>query len=77
MSTLLLLLAAPALLAQSLSWTDVKQANLEGQAWRDTKAPFDRFPPSPKPSSAPPSESRKIPPDQVRFATDSAAIHAT
>jgi lysophospholipase L1-like esterase len=52
---------------------------LEGQAWKDTKAPFDRFPSKSEQvvRAAVWSLSRNSTGLRVRFATDSAAIHAT
>jgi hypothetical protein len=75
----MLLLAAPLLCAQSISWTEVRQANLEGQAWKETKAPFDRFPAKAEGvvRSAVWNLSRNSTGLRIRFATASAAIHAT
>ena len=44
MRLILALFAACALSGQSLTWIDIRQEHVEGQAWRDTKSPFDRMP---------------------------------
>jgi len=79
MTLWLLLLSTPALLAQSISWTEVRQANLEGQGWRETKAAFDRFPAKSEAvvRAAVWNLSRNSTGLRVRFATDSTAVHAT
>src|SRR5262245_49978215 len=40
----LLAVPAPAAEAPALKWTDIRELGVEGQGWRETKAPFDRLP---------------------------------
>ncbi|MBS1826003.1 MAG: SGNH/GDSL hydrolase family protein [Acidobacteria bacterium] len=75
---LILLSAAAALSAQTITWTDIKQADIEGQGWRDTKAPFDRMPAKAEKTIRPAvwSLSRNSAGLRLRFTTASPAIHA-
>ena len=75
---LLTLFYASALAAQTLTWTDIGQTNLEGQAWKETKAPFDRMPAKAEGVIRPAvwSLSHHSAGLRVRFTTDAAAIHA-
>jgi hypothetical protein len=38
------LIAAPAVRAAAVQWTDIREFGVEGQGWRDTDAPYDRLP---------------------------------
>src|ERR1051325_4606571 len=79
MRILTLLFVMPALYAQpGITWTEVKQANLEGQGWPDTKHPFDRFPAKAEGvvRGAVWNLSRNSAGMRVRFATDAPAVHA-
>ncbi|HTM52215.1 MAG TPA: SGNH/GDSL hydrolase family protein [Bryobacteraceae bacterium] len=78
-----LLFAAPAFpqdskSAPALSWHDVHQFSLEGKAWADTKAPFDRLPAKAEGivRKAVWDLSRRSAGMCVRFIADATAIHA-
>ena len=73
-----LLAALPPARAAALEWTDIRQLGLEGQGWRDTKAPFDRLPDRAegKVRDAVWSLSRHSAGMHVRFITDATNIHA-
>lgn len=58
-------------------WTDVRKLTMEGQAWTETKSPFDRFPARAE-GKVPPSVwglSQHSAGIAVRFETESPAIH--
>jgi len=78
MRLLIFLFTAAALAAQTVTWTDIRQSHLEGQAWRDTKSPFDRMPAKAEKTirSAVWSLSHHSAGLRVRFTTDAPAIHA-
>jgi lysophospholipase L1-like esterase len=58
-------------------WRDVRELAIEGQGWKDTKAPFDRLPAKAEGNVRPAvwSLSRDSAGICVRFASDSPAIH--
>lgn len=60
-----------------IAWYDAKAVGLEGQAWADTKAPYDRLPAKAEKTVRPPvwGLSRDSAGIAVRFVTDSPAIH--
>lgn len=62
----------------ALVWMDIRQFGVEGQGWRDTKAPFDRLPARAegKVREAVWSLSRHSAGLHVRFITDATNIHA-
>ena len=62
----------------NLVWTDVRTLGLEGQGWRDTKAPFDRLPAKAEGvvRDAVWNLSRHSAGIHLRFVTDASAIHA-
>ncbi len=64
--------------AAAIEWTDIRQLGVEGQGWRDTKAPFDRLPARAegKVRDAVWSLSRHSAGMHVRFITDATNIHA-
>lgn len=64
--------------AESLVWMDIRKLGLEGQGWRETKAPFDRLPARAegKVRDAVWSLSRHSAGLHVRFITDATNIHA-
>lgn len=72
------LAAASASGAETLRWTQIEQSHLEGQAFRDTKAVFDRLPAKAEAMVRPPvwSLSRNSAGLSVRFFTDASEIHA-
>ena len=79
----ILLLSSIFLVAQeavrtNLVWTDVRTLGLEGQGWRDTKAPFDRLPAKAEGvvRDAVWNLSRHSAGMHLRFVTDASAIHA-
>jgi lysophospholipase L1-like esterase len=61
-----------------LVWTDIRTLGVEGQGWRDTKAPFDRLPARAKGvvRAAVWNLSRHSAGMHVRFVTDATALHA-
>lgn len=61
-----------------LRWVEAKTLRIEGQAWTDTLAPFDRLPKKAKARVRPPvwSLSRDSAGILVRFKTDATEIHA-
>ncbi len=73
-----LLAALPPARATEIEWTDIRKLGLEGQGWRDTKAPFDRLPARAegKVRDAVWSLSRHSAGMHVRFITDATNIHA-
>jgi lysophospholipase L1-like esterase len=75
---LIFLYTAAALSAQTITWTDIKQSDLNGQAWRDTQSPFDRMPAKAEKTirSAVWSLSHDSAGLSVRFTTDAPAVHA-
>ena len=64
--------------AKAIDWYDVKNLDLEGQGWTETKAPYDRLPAKAegKVRDAVWNLSRHSSGMAVRFVTDSPAIHA-
>lgn len=78
MRLLIFLFTAAALAAQTVTWTAIEQKHLEGQAWRDTRSPFDRMPAKAEKTirSAVWSLSHHSAGLRVRFTTDAPAIHA-
>lgn len=65
-------------LAAAIEWTDIRQLGLEGQGWRDTKAPYDRLPARAegRVRDAVWSLSRHSAGLHVRFITDATNLHA-
>ena len=61
-----------------LLWYDARQLGIEGKAWQDTKAPFDRLPAKAEKMVRPPvwSLSRHSAGMCVRFQTDATSIRA-
>jgi hypothetical protein len=59
-------------------WYDIRALEIEGQGWRDTKAPFDRLPAKAEGAVRPPvwALSRQSAGLCVRFITDATAIQA-
>jgi len=78
MRLLIFLFTAAALAAQTVTWTDIRQSHLEGQAWRETQSPFDRMPAKAEKTirSSVWSLSHHSAGLRVRFTTDAPAIHA-
>ncbi len=62
----------------SIHWKDVRDLRVEGQGWKDTQDPFDRFPARAETSVRKPvwDLSRDSAGLAVRFATNAATIHA-
>ena len=61
-----------------IRWIDIRNLNVEGRGWNDTKAYFDRLPAKAE-GKAPPAVwtlSRKSSGMCVRFVTDATALHA-
>lgn len=69
---------APPKPAESIQWKDIRELGLEGQGWKDTKAPYDRLPAQAEGVVRGPvwSLSRHSAGMHVRFVTDATAIHA-
>jgi len=63
---------------EAIEWRDVRSLTLEGQGWKDTKAPFDRLPGKAEGVVRPPvwSLSRNSAGLCARFVTDATEIHA-
>lgn len=63
---------------RKLHWYDIQQLGVEGKAWQDTKAPFDRLPAKAEGVVRAPvwGLSRHSAGMCVRFRTDATAIHA-
>lgn len=64
--------------AAGVRWTDIRDLGLEGQGWKDTQSPFDRFP-ARAAGHVPASVwglSHHSAGMHVRFATDATTIHA-
>jgi lysophospholipase L1-like esterase len=82
MTTRRLFLASTAGLAfgqdAKLSWRNARELSIEGQAWTDTKAPYDRLPARAEALVRPEvwNLSRHSTGIQVRFRTNATAIHA-
>ena len=76
--TVAMVAALPLARSASVEWTDIRQLGLEGQGWRETKAPFDRLPARAegKVRDAVWSLSRHSAGMHVRFITDATNIHA-
>ncbi len=75
-----LLLAVISAQAQDkIEWTDIRKLTLEGQAWQETKAPFDRLPAKVEKEVRAPvwSLSRHSAGLCARFVTDAQTIRAT
>lgn len=70
--------AAPKAAAPEVVWTDIRTLGVEGQGWRETKAPFDRLPAKAEGvvRDAVWNLSRHSAGIHVRFVTDATAIHA-
>ena len=64
--------------AAAIEWTDIRTFGVEGQGWRETKAPFDRLPAraESKVRDAVWSLSRHSAGMHVRFISDATNIHA-
>jgi hypothetical protein len=64
--------------ASDLTWTDIRELGVEGQGWRETKAPYDRLPAKAEGvvRSAVWNLSRNSAGMHVRFVTDGTTIHA-
>ncbi|MCC7377340.1 MAG: SGNH/GDSL hydrolase family protein [Verrucomicrobiales bacterium] len=62
----------------AIRWTDIREFGLEGQGWRDTKAPFDRLPARAEGRVRQPvwDLSRHSAGMHVRFISDAPEIHA-
>lgn len=73
-----LVLAQDAGAQTNLVWTDIRTLGVEGQGWRDTKAPFDRLPAKAEGTvrDAVWNLSRNSAGMHVRFVSDSPTIHA-
>ncbi len=69
---------AASIAADTLAWTDIRALGVEGQGWRETKAPFDRLPAKAEGvvRDAVWNLSRHSAGMHVRFVTDATAIHA-
>src|SRR5262245_50275168 len=71
-------LIVPLPAAESLNWTDIRELCIEGQGWKETKAPYDRLPAKAegKVRAAVWSLSRNSAGMHVRFVIDAKDIHA-
>lgn len=72
------LIASQPLLAAGIRWSDLRELGLEGQGWKDTQSPYDRFPARAE-GKVPASVwglSHHSAGMHVRFTTDATAIHA-
>ena len=72
------ILAPVAKSAPSFQWTDIRELGIEGQGWRETKAPYDRLPARAEDKVRAPvwRLSRNSAGIHVRFVTDATSIHA-
>ena len=64
--------------AAALRWMDIRELGIEGQGWRDTRAPYDRLPSRAERTvrGAVWSLSRHSAGMHVRFVTDATSLHA-
>ena len=69
---------APTATAANIQWTDIRELGIEGQGWRETKAPYDRLPARAENQVREPvwRLSRHSAGMHVRFVTDATSIQA-